>query len=86
MHNFVLVNSTNNISPDEYLDKSFFIAFNLTPDRCMGSHSHKPENGVFDLHLTFESPTKTPLTLLILANYESCVSVTKDEVVLDYNT
>ena len=64
----------------------FFIAYDLTPDKCMGSHSHKPENGVVDLHLTFGSPTKTPLTLLILANYESCVTVSKDEVVLDYNT
>ena len=81
-----IFNSTNNISPDEYLDKSFFIAYDLTPDRCMGSHSHEPENGVIDLHLTFDAPTKSPLTLLILANYESCLSVTKDEVVLDYNT
>ena len=81
-----IFNSSNNIPPDEYLDKSFFIAYDLTPDKCMGSHSHKPESGVIDLHLAFETPTKTPLTLLILANYESCVTISKDEVVLDYNT
>ena len=81
-----IFNSSNNIPPDEYLDKTFFIAYDLTPDKCMGSHCHKPETGVIDLHMTFNAPTKTPLTLLILANYESCVSVNKDEVILDYNT
>ena len=58
-----IFDSSNNIPPDEYLDKLFFIAYNLTPDKCMGSHSHKPENGVIDLHLTFAAPTKTPLTM-----------------------
>ena len=78
--------SVNNIPPDEYLDKSFFIAYDLTPDKCMGTHSHVPESGVIDLHLTFSSPTQSALTLLILANYESTVTLTKDEVLLDYST
>ena len=52
----------------------------------MGTHSHIPENGVIDLHLTFEAPTQSALTLLILANYESCITISKDEVNLDYNT
>ena len=78
--------SVNNIPPDEYLDKSFFIAYDLTPDKCMGTHSHVPESGVIDLHLTFSSPTQSALTLLILSNYESTVTLTKDEVLLDYST
>ena len=78
--------SVNNITPDEYIDKSFFIAYDLTPDKCMGTHSHLPESGVIDLHLTFGSPTQSALTLLILANYESNVTLTKDEVLLDYST
>ena len=52
----------------------------------MGTHSHTPENDVIDLHLSFNTPTQSPLTLLILANYESSVTLTKDEVLLDYST
>jgi hypothetical protein len=78
--------SVNNITPNEYMDKSFFIAYDLTPDKCMGTHSHSPETGVIDLNLTFSSPTQSALTLLILANYESNVTITKDEVLLDYST
>jgi hypothetical protein len=78
--------SVNNISPDEYLEKSFFITYDLTPDKCMGAHSHTPETGVIDLHLSFNTPTQSPLTLLILANYESSVTLTKDEVLFDYST
>ena len=81
-----IFDSCNDIPPDEYLDKSFFLAFDLTPDKCLGAHSHLPESGVIDLNLTFNKPTKNPLTLLILANFESTITISKDEVVLDYTT
>ena len=56
----------------------------MTPDGCMGSHNHKPENGVIDLNLSFNTPTTAPLTLLILASFENKIKIKKDEVVMDY--
>ena len=53
-----IFDSCNDIPPDEYLDKSFFLAFDLTPDKCLGAHSHLPESGVIYLNLTFNAPTK----------------------------
>jgi hypothetical protein len=60
------------------------MSFDLTPDFCLGAHNHKPENGTIDLHLQFDTPTKAPLTLLIMACFENVVKVSKDEVRLDY--
>ena len=58
----------------------------MTPDLCLGSHCHQIENGVIDLNLTFDAPTASPLTLLILACYESAVTISKDEVIMNYTT
>ena len=79
-----IFSTTNGITPTDYINKSFFMAFDLTPDFCLGAHNHKPENGTIDLHLQFETPTKAPLTLLIMACFENVVKVSKDEVRLDY--
>ena len=76
--------STNGISPADYFNKSFFMAFDFTPDNCLGAHNHKSENGTIDLCLQFLTPTVVPLTLIILACYENNIQVNKDEVRLDY--
>jgi hypothetical protein len=52
----------------------------------MGSHGHQSETGVIDLNLTFENPTSSPLTLVILGCFESVVTISKDDVVMNYTT
>jgi hypothetical protein len=79
-----IFSSTNGITPSDYFHKSFFMAFDLMPDFCLGAHNHKPENGTVDLCLQFDVTTKVSLTLLIMACYENVVKVSKDEVQLDY--
>ena len=79
-----IFNSTNGITPVDYFQKSFFLAFDLTPDFCLGSHNHKTESGTIDLCLQFSEPTKVPLTLLVLGCFENTIRVSKDEVKLDF--
>ena len=76
--------SSCDITPNEFWEKSFFISYDITPDGCMCSHNHKPENGVIDLNLSFNTPTTAPLTLLILASFENKIKIKKDEVVMNY--
>ena len=78
--------SAHDITPDEFIEKSFFISYDLTPCLCMGSHGHQSETGVIDLNLTFENPTSYPLTLVILGCFESVVTISKDDVVMNYTT
>ena len=79
-----ILSSTNGITPLDFINKSFFMAFDLTPDFCLGAHNHKPEIGNIDLHLQFDKPTTVPLTVMIMACYENVVKVSKDAVQLDY--
>ena len=80
-----IFNSQNGISPIDYFNKSFFIAYDFTPDFCLGAHNHENESGTIDLCLQFESPTKYPLTLLIVACYENNIIISKNDVKLDYS-
>jgi hypothetical protein len=50
----------------------------------MGSHGHQIETGVIDLNLTFETPTASPLTLVILACHKSAVTISKDDYELHH--
>ena len=78
--------SSHDITPDEFIEKSFFISYDLTPCLCMGSHWHQVKTGVIDLNLTFEIPTSSPLTLVILACHENAVTISKDDVIMNYTT
>ena len=75
-----IFNSQNGTSPIDYFNKSFF-----THDFCLGAHNHETETGTIDLCLQFETPTKSPLTLLILACYENNITISKNDVKLDYS-
>ena len=46
----------------------------------------RAQTGVTDLNLTFETPTASPLTLVILACHKSAVTISKDDYELHHIT
>ena len=78
-------NISNGIEPFSYLNHSFCLSFDLTGDSCLGSHNHRPESGALDLSLEFEQPLQEPITLLVIASYESCLKLEAQEVSLNYS-
>ena len=82
---FADTNTTNGIEPYSYLHHDFCMSFDLTGDNCLGSHNHRPESGTLDLSLEFEQPLQQPITLLVIASYESCLKLDGQEVSLNYS-
>ena len=72
------------LTPDDYFSRSFFIAYDFTPDKTLGSHNYEQENGTIDLCLQFKKPTNNPLTLIVLGCFENTVQYNADDVRLDY--
>ena len=56
----------------------------MTPELFLRSHCHQVETGVIDLNPPFDAHTPSPLTLLILACLKSAVTISKDNVIMNY--
>lgn len=82
---FADTNTSNGIEPYSYLNHDFCLTFDLTNDNCLGNHNHRPESGSLDLSLEFEQPLQQPITLLVIASYESCLKLDAQEVSLNYS-
>ena len=72
------------ITPDDYFNRSFFIAYDFTPDKTLGANNYEQENGTIDLCLQFKKTTTTPLTLIVLGCFENTVQFNMDDTILDY--
>lgn len=82
---FADTNTSNGIEPFSFLNHDFCISFDLTGDLCLGAHNHRPESGTLDLSLEFEQTLQQPITLLVIASYESCLKLDAQEVSLNYS-
>ena len=51
----VLTNKSIGISPIEYINHSFALAFDLTPDSCINDHLHNSKDCMIDIELIFMS-------------------------------
>ena len=81
----ILTNESIGISPIEYINHSFVLAFDLTPDSCMNDHLHKSKDCMIDINLIFNNPLKEPITMLYIATYENVITVDPDKSVsMDY--
>ena len=47
----VLTNESIGILPTEYINHSFALAFDLTPDSCMNDHLHNSKDCMIDIKL-----------------------------------
>ena len=64
--NNIGLNESIGISPIEYINHSFAIAFDLTPDSCMNDHLHNSKDCMIDIKHIFNNPLKEPITLLYI--------------------
>ncbi len=69
------VGGRNCISPQAFTEGQMFLAFDLTPDKCLSFHNHVGVPGNLELDLTFNTPTRTPLTLISYAIYNAAISI-----------
>ena len=82
----VMTNQSIGISPKEYIENSFAIAFDLTPDTCFNNHFHNSKDCVIDIKLHFKVALSQPLSILYICSYQNCISVSPDKnVYLDYS-
>ena len=63
------------ITPNLFLGGQFFMAFDLSPDRCGGFHNHTSKTGTIDLELSFSQPLATPLTVRALVSYDAILAI-----------
>ena len=81
----VLTNESIGISTIEYINHSFALAFDLTPDSCVNDHLHKSTDCIIDIKLIFNNPLKEPITVLYISTYENVITVDSDNSVsMDY--
>ena len=69
------VGGRNRISTLAFTDGQMFLAFDLTPDKCLSFHNHVGVPGNLEIDLTFGRPTKTPTTLISYAIYNAAISI-----------
>ena len=56
--------------------------FDLTPDKCNGSHLHENSTGIVDLEILFSKPLEEAITVLCYTAHESIIAITKERGVL----
>ena len=69
------VGGRNHISPEAYASGQTFLAFDLTPDKCLSFHNHGGVVGNLELDLTLGEVTKAPITLISHAIYNAAISI-----------
>ena len=69
------VGGRNRITPDAFVNGQMFLAFDLTPDKCLSFHNHVGVPGNLELDLTFNSPLDQPYTLISYATYNAAISI-----------
>lgn len=58
-----------------YIDGSTIFAFSRAPDLCHGEHALPDATGIVKVELNFSTATTAALTLLIMAEYDSSISI-----------
>ena len=69
------VGGRNCISPQAFTEGQMFLAFDLTPDKCLSFHNHVGVPGNLEVDLTFNTATRSPLTLISYAIYNAAISI-----------
>jgi hypothetical protein len=70
----------NLITPNQYMDGCTLYAFDLTPDKCNGLHTHTPKpTGSLKLQYEFREPNTEQINLLIFASIPSAIIIDKDK-------
>lgn len=63
--------SGNLVSMDQFRGGAFFLAFDLSPDRCNGYHHHLPKTGTIDLYLKLSTEATEVLKVYVFSTYNA---------------
>lgn len=72
------IGTKNRITLKNFAHGFFFIAYDLTPDKCNSFHNHPSSYGNLELDLTFSVPTEGNFTLVSYAFYNSGITIDKN--------
>ena len=70
-------NMGNLVTPFQYAGGCFMLAFDLTPDKCNGRHTHEKNSGVISLELRFAAALAHHITVLAYAIYDADITIDK---------
>ena len=59
------------VSKETYLDGSFLLVWDRTPDKCNRYHRHQMDGGTIDTNLNLKTSTDDTLTVIIYATYST---------------
>jgi hypothetical protein len=68
------------VTPELWKDGAFFLAFDLSPDKCGNFHRHLSDRGNVQLDLEFDKALTEAVTLIAYASYEDEVQLDADRV------
>jgi hypothetical protein len=63
------------ITPEKYAGGYFFLAFDLSPDKCNGIHKHYHKTGVIDVDLRFLKDISSPIVVNGLLSYDALLTI-----------
>jgi hypothetical protein len=69
----------NIITPSLYKGGMYFMSFDLTGDQCNMLHRHPKDQGNIDMTVVFNDPLKNPITVVVYANYDAQIEITKKD-------
>ena len=59
------------VSKESYLDGSFLLVWDRTPDKCNRYHRHQMEGGTLDTNINLKTSVDDTLTVIIYATYST---------------
>ena len=71
-----------NLNVWDFIGGYTLFSFDLTPDKCNGSHLHENSTGIVDLEILFSKPLEEAITVLCYTAHESIIAITKERGVL----
>lgn len=76
-----LNDSGNSISPDDFANGRFFIAFDNTPDQCHGEGVHLIRHSTTTLELTFSEPLRETVSVLVYCEFDDLLEIDQHRVI-----
>ena len=59
------------VSKESYLDGSFLLVWDRTPDKCNRYHRHQMDGGTLDTNINLKASVDETLTVIIYATYST---------------
>ena len=70
------------ISPLNYVNGQFFMIWNLCPDLIIGGAAEANRAGPVSLELQFSKPLAQPINIIMYAQFDNCLEITRDKDII----